>query len=221
MPKFVDHEQRRHEVLAATYRVIERVGLEEATTRRIAEEAGYSNGVLAHYFADKDDILVSALEQAHAHVRARFNRVSEGRIGVDALRAVIEEALPLDAERLLEARIEFSFLGRALNSPRLRQVHGDDLTHFRGRLTGLVSDARAGQEIATHLTDEDVVGEILVLVDGLSIQALLAPDRITPKVQLRMLDLLLAALKPLPDKRGRGRPSRTGAGPGPVAIAAG
>lgn len=192
MPKIVDHEKRRQEVLAATWRVIDRVGLDEATTRRIAQEAGYSNGVLAHYFIDKDDILVSALKLAHAHVRARIVTVTQGRTGLAALRAVIEEALPLDAERLLEARIEFSFLGRALNAPKLRAVHEDELALFRGHLKGLVRAARAAEEITTSRTDDDVVGEILVLIDGLSIQALLAPGRITSHMQLRMLDALLS-----------------------------
>jgi len=221
LPKIVDHEERRQEVLAATYRVIERVGLEEATTRRISEEAGYSNGVLAHYFKNKDDILVSALELAHAHVRERFTSVSQNRVGMAALRAVIEEALPLDPQRLLEARIQFSFLGRALNSGRLTRVHADDLAHFSERLGSLVRDARERGEIATHLTDAEVVGEILVLIDGLSIQALLAPERITTSVQLRLLDLLLMALKPATPPKRRTRRSASGSGSGSIPVTVG
>lgn len=211
MPKIVDHEQRRREVLDATWRVIDRVGLDEATTRRIAEEAGYSNGVLAHYFADKDDILVSALKLAHSHVRARVITLTEGRSGLDALRAVIEEALPLDDERLLEARIEFSFVSRALNSQRLRDVRADEVEYFRGNLRSLVENARAAGEIDTSLSDDEVVGEIFVLIDGVSIQALLSPEQLTPAVQLRMLDFLIVGLggqaaparKPTPVRRGR------------------
>ena len=193
MPKIVDHEERRAEVIAATWRVIDRHGLEEATTRRIAEEAGYSNGVLAHYFKDKDDILVQALTLAHAHVRARSAAVAQGRSGLAALRAVVEEALPLDAARLLEARIEFSFLERARTVPRLREVHRDEQAHFRSRLCELVRSAREQGALTADVTDDEAVGQILVLVDGLSIQALLDPERLGSEVQLRMLDLLLQA----------------------------
>lgn len=193
MPKIVDHEKRRAEVVAATWRVIDRCGLDEATTRRIAEEAGYSNGVLAHYFRDKDDILVQALTLAHSHVRDRSVVATRERGGLGALRAVVEEALPLDAERLLEARIEFSFLERARNVPRLREVHRDELAHFRRRLGELVRGARAEGSVADAVSDDEAVEQILVLVDGLSIQALLDPGRITAAVQLRMLDLLLAS----------------------------
>ena len=193
MPKIVDHEKRRAEVVAATWRVIDRYGLEEATTRRIAEEAGYSNGVLAHYFTDKDDILVQALTLAHSHVRERAAAVTQGRSGLAALRAVVEEALPLDPTRLLEARIEFSFLERARTVPRLREVHRAEQAHFRARLGDLVRGAREQGGLGPAVTDDEAVAQILVLVDGLSIQALLDPDRLVPAVQLRLLDLLLAA----------------------------
>jgi AcrR family transcriptional regulator len=190
MPKIVDHDKRREEIVAATWRVIDQHGLDEATTRRIAEEAGYSNGVLAHYFRDKDDILVQALTLAHAHVRARSALAAGQQRGLAALRAVVEQALPLDAERLLEARIEFSFLERARAVPRLRDVHRDEVAHFRASLARLVQGARADGAVA-RVTDDEAVEQILVLVDGLSIQALLDPERITAAVQLRMLDLLL------------------------------
>lgn len=193
MPKIVDHEVRRAEVIAATWRVIDRFGLEEATTRRIAEEAGYSNGVLAHYFKDKDDILVQALRLAHAHVRARAAAVTQDRSGLAALRAVVEEALPLDPARLLEARIEFSFLERARTVPRLRDVHRDEQAHFRARLGELVRGAREQGGLTAAVTDDEAVSQILVLVDGLSIRALLDPERLGPDVQLRLLDLLLAS----------------------------
>lgn len=192
MPKIVDHEKRREEIVAATWRVIDQCGLDEATTRRIAEEAGYSNGVLAHYFRDKDDILVQALTLAHAHVRARSAVVARAEHGLAALRAVVEQALPLDAERLLEARIEFSFLERARNVPRLLDVHRDEVAHFRAALGDLVRGARADGAVVA-VTDDEAVEQILVLVDGLSVQALLDPERVPAAVQLRMLDLLLGS----------------------------
>jgi AcrR family transcriptional regulator len=225
LPKIVDHEQRRREVLDATWRVIDRVGLDEATTRRIAEEAGYSNGVLAHYFTDKDDILVSALELAHSHVRARVAKLTQDRTGLEALRAVIEEALPLDEERLLEARIEFSFVSRALNSQRLRDVREAEVAHFREALCSLVKSARAAGEIDTALTNDEVAGEILVLIDGVSIQALLSPDQVTRGVQLRMLDFLLAGIGGLPagpahpaSRRPMRRPAKAAGRPSKAAI---
>ena len=42
MPKIVDHDQRRIELVDATWRIIARLGIESATMREIALEAGLS-----------------------------------------------------------------------------------------------------------------------------------------------------------------------------------
>ena len=73
MPKTVDRSERREALLAAVWRVIARGGLERATIRTIAEETGWSTGVLAHYFADKEDILASALQLSHERITARWD----------------------------------------------------------------------------------------------------------------------------------------------------
>src|SRR6185437_15791510 len=116
MPKIVDHDQRRREVLDATWRVIVRSGLDATTMRRIAQEAGYSNGVLAHYFKDKEDILVSAHELAFFRARERIAAATADHAGIEALRRAMHEALPLDEERHLEAQVDVSFLGQTVGN---------------------------------------------------------------------------------------------------------
>ena len=106
MPKIVNWDDRRDEILSATWRVIARDGIAKATIRSIAREAHCSPGILAHYFDDKADILGSALVLSHRRVAARMDARAAGRAGLDALRIVMLEALPLDDERDLEAQIE-------------------------------------------------------------------------------------------------------------------
>ena len=73
MPKIVDWDARRDEILSATWRVIARDGIAKATIREIAREAGCSRGILAHYFDDKADILGSALVMSHRRVATRMS----------------------------------------------------------------------------------------------------------------------------------------------------
>ena len=73
MPKIVDWDARRDEILSATWRVIARDGIAGATIRAIAREANCSRGILAHYFDDKADILGSALVMSHRRVAARMD----------------------------------------------------------------------------------------------------------------------------------------------------
>ena len=164
MPKIVDHDQRRHEVLAATWRVIARVGLDATTIRRIADEAGHSVGVLTHYFADKADILVSAHLLAFARARARIVEATEGRGSLEALRLAMLEALPLDEERLLEAHVDVSFLGHAVGNAHLRQIRSTSNANSRIMWGEFVT---RGQDAGALRRDEDasfIVDEIEALV---------------------------------------------------------
>ncbi len=65
MPKVVDHDARRAAIVEAALRVIAGAGLENATVRRIAHEAVSTTGLVTHYFANKDEILIAALRHVH------------------------------------------------------------------------------------------------------------------------------------------------------------
>src|ERR1700685_4840109 len=119
MPKIVDWEARRDEILSATWRVIARDGLARAPIRATAREASCSPGILAHYFDDKADILGSALLMSHRRVAARMDAGTAGLSGLEALEVVMLEALPLDEGRDLEAQIEMSFWGGVLGPAKL------------------------------------------------------------------------------------------------------
>src|SRR5437016_14323442 len=118
MPKIVDWDARRDEILAATWRVIARDGIARATIRAIAREADCSRGILAHYFDDKADILGSALVLSHRRVVARMEARAAGLTGLAALRVIMLEALPLDSERDLEAQIALGVQRQRLQQDR-------------------------------------------------------------------------------------------------------
>jgi AcrR family transcriptional regulator len=196
LPKIVDHEQRREEVLAATWRVIARVGLDATTIRRIADEAGHSVGVLTHYFTDKEDILRSAHLLAFARARARIDEATEGRSSLEALRLALLEALPLDEERLLEAHVDVSFLGHTVGNAKLRQIRSRSNAESRELWGRFVTRAQDSGELRR---DEDtglVVDEIQALIESLSIQAIIDPARMTPGHQEALVDRLLSRLGP-------------------------
>src|SRR5258708_30924463 len=99
MPKMVDWDARRDEILSATWRVIARDGIAKATVRAIAREAHCSAGVLAHYFDDKADILGSALVLSHRPGGAPVGASAAGPTRARGLPVVLPPALPLDRQR--------------------------------------------------------------------------------------------------------------------------
>lgn len=72
MPKQIDHEKRRKEIAEATWRVILERGMEGASARNIAKEAGLSLGALRHYFSTQDELLVFAMKLVQEKVMARY-----------------------------------------------------------------------------------------------------------------------------------------------------
>ncbi|MGH3202888.1 MAG: TetR/AcrR family transcriptional regulator [Streptosporangiaceae bacterium] len=195
MPKIVDWEARRDEILSATWRVIARDGITGATIRAIAREASCSRGILAHYFDDKADILGSALVMSHRRVVARMNARADGLTGLEALRVVMLEALPLDEQRDLEAQIEISFWGRALGNPGLRKLQHAEFDRFAERLRTYLAQAAQDGELRDGVDLTLAAHQLLVLIDGLSAERVLYPDRVTAARQQQMLDQLLESLR--------------------------
>jgi AcrR family transcriptional regulator len=195
MPKIVDWDQRRDEVLTATWRVISREGFPRTTIRKIASEAGYSPGVLAHYFTNKQDILGSALILSHERVRERIRERTEGLKGLEALRVIMLEALPLDAERDLEADIEISFWHQAMRDPELAQLELDEFDALWERLRRPLIEAEALGQLRPDLDIEETTHAFMVLIDGLSAERVLCPGRVLPERQVALLDALLATFR--------------------------
>ena len=195
MPKIVDWEARRDEILSATWRVIARDGIAKATISAIAREANCSRGILAHYFDDKADILGSALVMSHRRVVARMDARAAGLTGLDALRAILLEALPLDPERDLEAQIEISFWSRALGSPSLRRLQHAEFDRFTARLRSHLAEAEKLGELRAGADLDLMAHQLLVLIDGLSAERVLYPDRVGPDRQRQLLNDVLDGLR--------------------------
>lgn len=197
MPKDVDHDARRAELLEAVWRVVARDGLERATVRVIAKETGWSTGVLAHYFADKDEILVSALHLMYERIAERWTAKLEGLKGIDALHELVLDNLPLDDERELETKFLMNYWSRVIREgdgvPRPEQRRGPQLIDL---LSDLSREAQQAGEMRADEEPEDVAEQLLALVDGFSLHALLDPQRLTRERQVELVQREIDLLRP-------------------------
>jgi len=83
-------ERNRALVLAAARRVFLERGYSGATLEAIAEDAGFSKGVVYSQFAGKPDLFLALLDARIAE-RAEHNAlVSAGLAGLDGLRALLD-----------------------------------------------------------------------------------------------------------------------------------
>jgi AcrR family transcriptional regulator len=121
MPKIVDHEQRRDEIALVACRVVAQHGFDQATIVRIAREAGYTTGMIAHYFDTKQDIIVAALRLILRRIEERLAPAGAGD-AADLL-ALLSEALPLDETRYIECAVWMAFWGQVPADRRLKRIN--------------------------------------------------------------------------------------------------
>jgi AcrR family transcriptional regulator len=176
VPKIVDHDERRLELVDATWRIIARLGIEGATMREIALEAGFANGALKPYFPTKDTLLTFAFRHVFNRTNERIREVTAGKAGIEALRAFCVEVLPLDAERVNEARIVVPFWQKAINDPEKAAIHRESMDQWHAAILGHLAEARTQGDVGAAVDDSAVAGHLLNMLLGAQIAAALAPD---------------------------------------------
>ncbi|WP_137723336.1 TetR/AcrR family transcriptional regulator [Prescottella subtropica] len=195
MPKLVDHDERRREIICATWRLIASEGMSATGVRRIADEAGLANGTVRHYFADKRAILRAAHEHIVAETNRRADEARGEAIGLRALRAFCLEVLPVTADARLEARIAMALWHHAATDPESARINAVVVAQWRGVVVTHLREAAALGELADPDTLEDVAGELLAMLIGQQMLGLLAgPGDATPRL-VGELDSFLGRLR--------------------------
>jgi AcrR family transcriptional regulator len=194
MPKIVDHEERRRELALAVWRVIRDQGVERASVRTVAKEAGWSPGALRHYFTTQSELLAFAMRLVVERIEGRIAALERATDPRKAVEQVLHELLPLDDERRAENEVWLAFTARALVDPELRNLHSevhDALHEACASSLATLTAARANPAApATALQVE----RLHALVDGLAVHTALRPDLMTPEHIVAVMRLHLNAL---------------------------
>lgn len=177
MPKIVDYEERRKELGAALLEVLARDGIEGVSVRSVAAQAGWTRGVIAHYFSDRDELLLYAyrlaLQREHAMVR---NRDGDP---VGRLVALLVRALPIDEASSLDYRIFLGLLGRLADRPDLAASLASDHAAYEARVLDAVAFAIDSGAIRTTLSAETLANMLSIYVDGLTVGCAINPHQTT------------------------------------------
>lgn len=185
MPKIIDHDERRAEISAAVIRVVARDGVGGVTMREVAAEAGWSTGVLNHYFQNKKALLVGGLRQAARETGRNLNRAMKERHGPDRVRAVLEEGMPLDERREGFCAIFFFFWAEGLTDPDLSAELAKYYNAWRTVVREAIELGQAEGWVRPGL-DAQMLSETLVaLADGLAIQSTFDREQMTTERSLR------------------------------------
>lgn len=187
MPKIVDHDQRRSEIIEAIWTLMARQGIEGLTMREIAAEIGLSNGALARYFPNKATMMRAALERATAATDERAAAKIGDRTGIEALRLLCLEVMPLDEVRLTEARVVIGFWAYAATDPSLVAVFDSAMQRWRNQMEHYLR-----QEDDNGGCLDEFLNTLMAMLMGLQINAVFLPRHNTPPRQVAALDALIS-----------------------------
>lgn len=207
MPKVVDPVQRRKTVADAVFRVVARDGVEKASLRRVAEEAGLVVGSVRHYFASHAELLSFTLTELNDRVTERVQRhlaalfpggevehaLPDDHIPGSYAEQILVELLPLDQARFEEAAVWLAFTTAARARPELSSLAAAPLAGVRSLVHRVLSAMAAAGVL--HTDDLELETDRLAAVlDGLSLAAVVDPDRRNPETMRAVLHLHLASL---------------------------
>ena len=125
----------RRELVGAVLRVVRRDGLEQASVRNVAREAGLSMGSLRHYFVSQSELMVFAFRTVIDRIEARLARLEPEPDPRRRAERVLAELLPLDDDRRAENEVWLAFTSRAMVDPSLRALRDEGRRRARGRLS--------------------------------------------------------------------------------------
>eukprot|EP00439_Symbiodinium_sp_Y106_P087687 s1_g223.t1 len=170
MPKIVDHEKRRQELIEASWQVIAAEGLEGVTMRKIAAEAGCTTGRLTHYFADREALILASLRASYDVTGDRTRvAIAEDIPPQEKLFRLVDEMLPSDDKRLLEWKVWIAFWSAATVDETLALENDARHDTWAEELADLIKEAAP---------DRDAKGEadlLIGLINGVGLHAAVNP----------------------------------------------
>ncbi|MBW9094108.1 TetR family transcriptional regulator [Microbacterium jejuense] len=176
MPKRVDHDERRREIAAAVFRVTARDGLDAASLRHVATEAGVTAGMVQHYFPSKDAMLRYAMGEARARYEERMTAAIEA-LGPDptpraVLGTMLQNLIPRTAAEIDDGRVSLAFQAHAATHAELSAQLADDDALLLGHVAQLVTAAAGSSTDASEATV--VATGLLATAEGLGLKVLSA-----------------------------------------------
>ena len=172
-----DKASSRTRIIEAAGKLMSEKGIKQTTLADIAREAGISRGTLFYYYASKNDLIYDLLEKHLSDLTdAIFASLPRRRSSSADLASVLQDALTGLIQDENSARINLYLLQEAIiDGSDLKDRFAVKYQTWRELIAGQIArafgiaDSRRSSALGTLL---------LAMIDGLTIQFLLAPQSV-------------------------------------------
>ncbi len=200
MPKIVDHAQRRDEIAHVACQVVAQYGFEQATMARIARAAGYTTGMVAHYYESKQDIILAALRLILQRIEARLTRERES--GDENLLEVLSEALAVDAQRFTECAFWMAFWGQVSADKKLKRLNAWVHREYMRLFARCFAEHWRQWAAWPPPVRDQVLRSMVTFINGLTASAVTSPSDWPAAMQIDQLRLQLDVLRQWANGKG-------------------
>jgi TetR/AcrR family transcriptional repressor of bet genes len=193
VPKIVDHDKRREEIAHVACQVVAEYGFRQATMARIAHAAGYTTGMVAHYYDSKQDIILAALRLILTRIEERLER-RQGQGDADLL-AVLSEALALDRQRFIECAFWMAFWGQVSADKGLRRLNAWVHREYQRLFARCIAAHWPRSAHWPKTVRDQVLRSVVTFINGLTASAVTSPADWPAAAQIAQLRLQLDLLR--------------------------
>ena len=161
--------------------------------RKVAREAGVSQGILHYYFADKRAILTAALGAVSRDLDRRV-AAAQSRTGRDAaarLRALVRACLEVAVRRPEFWVVFVEFWGEMMHDRRLRAMNATVYDRTRRLIARLIAEGVRARRFRA-VEPQRAAAVVLGLVDGVSLQLTFDPEAFSAAEAARFCDDVLS-----------------------------
>jgi TetR/AcrR family transcriptional repressor of bet genes len=200
--------ERRSELQEAAIRCIADKGYAAVTVAMICDDAGFSRGLIGHYFKGKDELVLEAISRSTARLGEATRRVVEaaGDDPADRLHAVVRSSFSPPGFTANQTAVWAALASNAKWSAPLGDMYRQLWRNYRAGIAGLFERAAAQRNLSI---DADAAALMFSrLIEGFWIGWAADPDMMTVAESERachaLVDLLLGETSPISKKTARG-----------------
>ncbi len=179
----MSQQDRRIEVSAAAWKVIVREGLDRTSMRAIARELDCTTGVVTHYFRDKQELILFALDRVTENLKQAMQEVAEQPVSVDRLVEMLCAFLPLDNKRQEILKVWVAFLGYAVGRESLMLEHQASAGQLREIIMNELKTLQSAKKIRQDIDAGVEANTLLAIVNGIALDSLIQKNCLNSKQQ--------------------------------------
>ncbi|WP_462421921.1 TetR/AcrR family transcriptional regulator [Salinicoccus sp. Marseille-QA3877] len=177
MPKLVNHEERKSLIADAVFKLVQEIGFEKLTIRKIAQESELTLGGVQYYFSNQQQLYIYAMETLLNRTEERiYDSVKKGDDPLDGVTQMLKQLIPSgpdDQKMEIEAWLQFAIMAR--KDRKLNDFNKKIRNSTEQLMHHIISILTENALFRDDLDTNEEAKNLYVFIDGVTIQSILYP----------------------------------------------